>query len=375
MKLVNYFFPVILLSLLISCGQPDKTKQLADLKKKQAEITDQITQLEKEIAASGSANQTENLDIKPVETELIALAPFRHFIEVQGTVSADEEIFVASESAGTIKKLNIKEGDMVRAGQILAEIDSDILNNTLQEVETNYELAKTMYERQKRLWEQKVGSEMQYLQAKSNKESLEKRMETLKKQIEMTKVKSPITGTVENVPVKSGQLVQPGSPIAYIINFSKVKVKAEVAESYSTKVKSGIEVLIGFPDIQKEISSKISFASKFINPVNRTFSIEVRLNPGEIEYRANMVAVIKMNDYSNLKAISIPENYIQNSKTGQYVYIVEPSGNQFIAKRQPITVGQTYNGVTEIMTGLKEGDKVISRGIQSITEGQFISFK
>jgi len=375
MRIIRFLMPVAALLILISCSKPDKTQQLAELKKQQADIAAQIIQLEKELAASGAQGTAENADVKPVETVVIGTAPFRHFIEVQGTVSADDEIFVASESAGSIKKLLVKEGDVVKSGQILAEIDSDILNKTLEEVETGYDLAKTVYERQKRLWEQKVGSEIQYLQARNNKESLEKRMETLKKQIDMTKVKAPISGTVEEVPVKLGQLVMPGSPIAHVMNFSRVKVKAEVAEAYSVKIKPGINVLVGFPDIGKEVDSKISFAGKSINPVNRTFLVEVRLNQGEIEYRNNMVSVIKINDYINPKAVAVPENYIQTSKTGQYVYVAEKSGEQFQAKRRAVTSGMSYNGITEITSGLNEGDRVISKGIQTLMEGQAISFK
>jgi RND family efflux transporter MFP subunit len=313
-------------------------------------------------------------DIKPVEISTIAISNFDHYIEVQGTVKADDEVIVPSEMAGTITHIYVKEGDFVKAGQVLADVDSDILKKSLDEVKTGYELANTVYERQKRLWDQKVGSEIQFLQAKSNKESLENRMATVQEQIAKTKIKSPISGSIEEVPVKVGQMAAPGSPVARVVNFSNVKVKADLAESYSSKVKVGNSVFIHFPDVNEDILSKISFTGSYINPTNRTFSIEVPLKPGNVEYRVNMVAVVKINDYKNPQAISIPVNIIQNSRNGKYVYLAKASGNNFIAAKQTVEVGQIYNGMAEIVSGLTQGDKIISQGYQTINNGQIVTF-
>jgi len=361
----------VLTVLFFSCNQPDKKQQLAELKKKQQEIAAQISQLETELIAEGyTAGKKES---KPVEISTISPSHFDHYIEVQGSVKADDEVIVPSEMAGTIKKVNVTEGDFVKAGQILAEIDSEILNKTLQEVKSSYELAKTVFERQQRLWDQKVGSEIQYLQAKSSKEALETRLASIEEQILKTKIKTPIGGTVEEVPVKVGQMAAPGSPVARVVNFSNVKVVADLAESYSSDVKVGNDVVIHFPDVNEDIISKISFTGKYINPVNRTFGIEVPLKQGKVEYRVNMVAVVKINDYQNLQAITVPVNIIQNSKNGKYVFVVKQNGNDLVAAKQVVEVGQVYNGLAEITYGLTSGDKVISQGYQTVNDGQIVT--
>jgi len=368
----KFLFFSLMALLAFSCSQPDKKQQLDELKKKQQEIVSQIEKIETELKAEGSNGA--KVESKPVEISTVSISNFDHYIEIQGTVTADDEVIVPSEMGGTITKIFVNEGDMVKKGQVLAELDSDILKKSLDEVNTSYELAKTVFERQQRLWDQKVGSEIQYLQAKSNKESLENRMATIQEQIARTKIKSPISGSIENVPVKVGQLAGPGSPVAMVVNFSSVKVEAELAESYSSKVKVGNPVVINFPDDNQNIDSKISFTSKYINPVNRTFTIEVPLKPGNVVYRVNMVAVVKINDYQNPAAISVPVNVIQNSKTGKYVFLAKASGSNFVASKQVVEIGQIYDGKAEIISGLSAGDKIISQGYQMVNDGQIVTF-
>lgn len=360
----------VMTMLFFACGQSGKEQQLAELKKKQQEIAAQISALETELKAEGFTMGKK--ESKPVEILTIMPSNFNHFIEVQGSVEADDEVVVSSEMAGTIKKVNVKEGDFVKAGQTLAEVDSEILNKSLEEVKSNYELAKTVFERQQRLWDQKVGSEIQYLQAKTNKESLESRIASVEEQILKTRIKSPISGTVEELPVKVGQMAAPGSPVARVVNFSNVKVVADLAESYTSKVKMGNDVVIYFPDVKEEVSSKISFTGKYINPINRTFTIEVPLKPGKVEYRVNMVAVVKINDYQNLQAIAVPINLVQSSRTGKFVYLIKQSGDQQVATKQHVEIGRIYNGLAEITVGLTTGDKIISQGYQMVSEGQSV---
>lgn len=368
----NLIMVSLMAMLAFSCSQPDKKQQLENLKKQQQEIVSQIQKLESELIASGLNDAA--TDSKPVEISTLAISNFDHYIEIQGVVKADDEVIVPSETGGSIVRIFVNEGDFVKSGQILAELDSEILKKSLDEIKTGYEMANTVYERQKRLWDQQVGSEIQFLQAKSNKESLENRMATVQEQIDKTKIKSPISGSVESVPVKVGQMTAPGSPVAMVVNFSKVKVEAELAESYSSKVKVGNEVVVHFPDVAKDIDSKISFTSKYINPVNRTFTIEVPLKQGDVEYRVNMVAVVKINDYKNPAAISVPVNVIQNARNGKFVFLAKPSGSNFVASKQAVEVGQIYDGMAEITSGLAVGDKIISQGYQMVNDGQIVTF-
>jgi RND family efflux transporter MFP subunit len=362
----NLLYVIGLSLFLISCGSSDKKAQLDKLKKQHDALSEQIKTLETEIAKEGGAVVN-----KIVQVSLTEAKPqeFNHYIEVQGKVDGDENVNVSAKSMGVITYIFVKEGDNVRKGQVLAQIDDQVLQQSLLELKTQLTFATNIYDKQKNLWDQKIGSELQYLTAKNTKESLEGRMSTLIDQIDMSKIKSPINGTVEESPMKVGQLISPGFTAFRVVNFSKIKVVAEVAEAYTAKVRQNNKVKINFPDLNEEIDANIRFTSRYINPINRTFMVEARVNPGKLEFRANMVAVLKINDYSSPTAIVLPVNIIQTSNNEKFVYIVEDKAGKQTAKKQLVKVGQTYNGNVEILEGIKEGNKVITSGFQDLEDG------
>jgi RND family efflux transporter MFP subunit len=234
--------------------------------------------------------------------------------------------------------------------------------------------ATTMYNKQKNLWDQKIGSEVQYLTAKNNKEMLETSVKTLEETVALSRITSPINGTVEEIPLRVGQAVPMTGPAVRVINFNTVKVVAELAEAYASRVNSGDVVKIYFPDIKEEIDAKLSFSSKYINPVNRTFQVEARLNVQANNFKANMIAVVKINDYNAPQAIAIPINSIQKSSDGQFIFLAKEEKGKKVARKQPITIGLVYNGLAEIKSGLTAGDKVITIGYQDLFDGQSIQY-
>ena len=306
----------------------------------------------------------------------IKAGEFKHYLEVQGKIDGDQNVAVSPKMLGVITAIDVKEGDVVRTGQVLAHIDDAVLMQSLAALDTSLAFYTNLYYKQKRLWDQKIGSEVQYLSAKNNMESYQNLIKSTKEQIAMAKIISPIDGTVEDIPIKVGQTVSPGVTTAFrVVNLAKIKVMADIAEAYSAKVKTGNTVQISFPDLDKEITSKVSFASKFINTTNRTFSVEVKLDNNAEEYRANMIAVVKINDYSADSAIIVPVNVIQKMNGASYIYIaVKGKTNNYNAKKVEVKSGQTYNGYTEILDGLKEGDKLITVGYQNLEDGQPLKF-
>jgi RND family efflux transporter MFP subunit len=274
--------------------------------------------------------------------------------------------------AGSITAVFVKEGDQVRKGQILAQIDNSIIQQQIASTKQQLDFATNLYNKQKALWDQQIGSEVQYLTAKNNKENLEKALLTLNEQVEMTRIKSPINGSVEEVNLKVGQMASPGLPAVRVVNFSTVKVVAEIAEAYAPKVSVGDKVIVFFPDFNTEIASQIRFTSKYINPVNRTFQSEVRLGPSKVEYRANMMAVVKINDYRNPSAFAVPITLIRDSQSGKFIYVAKEENGKLVARRLPVTVGSTYNGLAEITTGIATGDKIITTGFNSLIDGELI---
>ncbi len=357
---------------IISCGS-DKKSKLDKLKLKYNDMAVQIKDLEKEIAKDEGKSIDKVAEV--VVTDL-KKTNFDHYLEVQGRIDGEENISVSPKMMGVVTEIDVKEGQDVSKGQVLARVDDAVLRQQLVTLDSSLVFVTNLYNKQKKLWEQKIGSEVQYLTAKNNKESVENGIKSLKEQMDMSNIVSPINGTIEEIPIKVGQSVTPGVTTAFrVVNLSKVKVVADIAEAYSAKLKTGNIVKIGFPDLDKEITTKISFTSKFINTLNRTFFVEARLEDNNDEsYRANMVAVVKVNDYHADSAITVPINVIQKIGGDNFVYKAEKSANKFVARKVKVSIGQSYNGNTEILDGLKEGDKLITVGYQNLEDGQALKF-
>lgn len=298
---------------------------------------------------------------------------FSHYIEVQGKVDGDQNVVANPKAPGVVTQILVNVGDQVSKGQVLAQLDDQVLSQTMKELKLSLEFVTDLYNKQKNLWDQKIGSEVQYLSAKNNKESLENKIKTFQEQLDMYKISSPISGSIEEIGIKVGQMVSPGMMVPFrVINFSKVKVVADVSEGYSDKIKKGNEIIIKFPDLNKEIRAKVDFASRFINPVNRTFLIESYLNPSEMEFRANMLATIQIKDYVSTGVYKLPINLILSSETDKYVFVAKKQGETWIAKKQTVKIGQTYNGIAEIKSGLVDGDKVLTSGLLELEDGDLV---
>jgi len=359
------------LFLMLACSNPDKKAQLEKLKKQHDQIASQISALEKELKTSDKTQAT-IVSIQPLIAQ-----PFDHYIEVQGRIDGNENIGVSPRTAGVVTRVIVKEGDFVKKGQVLAELDADVLKRNLSDLQSQLTFVTNLYDKQKALWDQKIGSEVQYLTAKNNKESVENKIASLRDQISMSSITSPIDGTVEDIPIKVGQLAVAGVPSFRVINFAKVKAVADVGEAYSSKIKTGDQVKIFLPDFNDELQENVTFASKFINLTNRTFTVEVELPPSpNMLYRANMIAVIRIKDYSNASTIAVSQNFIQSSKDeGLFVYLAKEENGKKVARKSFIKTGITYNGLTEVLGGLKDGDKLITAGYKDLYDGQVIDYK
>lgn len=371
--LVSLSFIVVAAITLSACGggEPkDKSAQLAALKEQKSQLEAQIAQLEKEVGAqAGAAQRLHTVALTELQPQV-----FRHYIDLQGRVDAEDNVPVTSKMPGVLSKVLVKNGDMVKKGQLLARIDDDVMLKGLAELELQLKTAEDIYNRQKGLWDQKIGTEVQFIQAKANKEALEQRIITTKEQMQQSYVYAPISGTVDMVMLKAGQAISPGMPLCSIINLSQLKIVGNVTEAYAAKVKEGYPVQVFFPDLNREVSSRVTYVSKTINPTNRTFSVECSLPAGS-DYRANMIAVVKIIDYQNPNAIVIPVNLIQTGSEGDFVLTAEKSGdNRAAVKKAVIRQGSNYNGMVEIKDGLKKGDWVISTGFQDVNNGETVAF-
>jgi membrane fusion protein (multidrug efflux system) len=371
------FILSILTIAMAACHPDNKKAQLEALTKQESELRSNMQELQ--VKLDTIQEQKKRLDVDsaaqkafPVTVTSLKAEIFRNFIDVQGKVDADENVAISTEIPGTITKINVKVGDEVTSGEVLAETDSRAISQQISDLQTNMELVNQLYEKQKNLWDQKIGTEIQYLQAKTNKESIGKKMAALQEQLRMSKIISPISGNVDAVDIKLGQTVAPGMAAIRVINYSNLKVKADVAESYASKIKKGTDVIVRFPDINDSVIAKVSFVSHAINVSSRTFNVEVLLD-GKKEYHPNMIARLSINDYQSAKPVLVvPINVILKDENGaSFVFLA--NGN--VAKKQIVTVGKQYNGKSEIISGLNPGDQLISSGGDLLNDGDPIVYK
>jgi RND family efflux transporter MFP subunit len=289
---------------------------------------------------------------------------FTSYVEVQGVIDADENVVANAEVPGIITAIYVVAGQQVKKGQILAQLDNKVLQQQILQVQSQVDLANSLFQRQKNLWDQKIGTEVQFLQAQSNRDVALKQLSALKAQSSMYKISSPINGVLDQMDLKVGQSIQPGTQGIRVVNLSKLKVKADVAESYSERVKQGDRVIVTIPGASDSLITTITYASKVIEPTSRSYKVEVKL-PTRLDLKPNMTAVLRIVDYEKKDAIVLPIKAVHQSENGEYVFVAKDN----IAKRVQITIGNSYQGSVEIVSGVVAGDQVVVEGTENIEEG------
>ncbi|WP_136667677.1 efflux RND transporter periplasmic adaptor subunit [Flavobacterium sp. H122] len=355
-----------------SIDQLIETKNTVELKSKRASLQADLAKIDAALATLEKKS-----DEALVETIVVKDTVFNHYVEIQGSVDTQQNVLIQPEMGGALVVLNVKAGQSVSKGQLLGRVDDAGMSQQLASIQTQHELAKTTYERQKRLWDQKIGSEIQYLQAKTQMVSLAKSINQMKAQIAKTEIRAPFSGVIDEVFVERGQVVSANPQgLMRIVNLSQMYVRTDVPEIYVGKVKVGTSVETDITSIGKTYMGKVRQVAKNINPANRSFGIEVSVPNPEGLLRPNQVAKLKIVDYSNASAITVPTNVIQQDANGtKYVYVVNnANGKNGIAKKVLVKAGQNTNNSTEILSGLNAGDIVVSEGANTVSEGMKLTF-
>jgi len=365
-------FAILSVLLITACAPQDKQARLGKLERQRDNINQQIEKLKTEIGREGGSEVREE-KITYVAVQQVNLSPFKHFIKVQGTVESDNNILIPAQTSGLVEKIHVAEGDKVSRGQLLAELDGAIIERSVAEVENSLDLAQTIFERQERLWEKNIGSEIEYLRAKNNKENLEKKLETLHEQHKLTKITSPINGTVDNIMIKEGEMAAAGRGTIRIVQLSQLKITASVSENYISHVKRKDNVHVAVPVIGREYDLTIDAVSQVIDPDNRTFEIEIKIPSGEKDLRPNMLSVVTINDYTNPQALVVPQNIIQKTGSQKFMFAALEKDGQWTAQKRIIQAGVNYGDAVEVREGIEEGDFVITFGFQNLADGQRIS--
>ena len=371
--------------LIISCGSKNSkstekilaTNDYTLIQKRKGEIKTQINDLKFELNRLDNVIEKIDTDKNLFLVSAIKLKPkkFSHYLNFQGSLDTDQNVVIYPELPGLLKNIYVKQGDKVKKGQIIAKISDNGLTDQLEQLKLQRNLAKTTFERQKKLWDQKIGSEIQYLQAETNFKGLEKKISQMRDQEGKTRILAPFDGTIDDVIADIGSNLAPGlTPILRIINIEQMKVSAEIPEIHIPYIKQNKNVKIYVPILDKQILGKISSVGNFINPNNRSFSIEIKLLNKSNELKPNMTVSLEINDYQNKSAILIPSKDILEDEEGNfYVYkLVIDSNENYKSNKVMIQKGKSYNNMTEIKSGLKENDLIINDGLRQVEDGQIV---
>ena len=379
----NIFTLLIFALLILSCSG-DKNKSVEDI------IATENLELirKKKTELDASAKEISN-QLKQIEAKIKILDPqekiplittfeaketvFTHYLELQGSVSTKQNIIIYPEFSGVLSHLYVKKGQRVSKGQILAKIDDGGLSQQLSQLKIQTALAKTTFERQERLWNQKIGSEIQFLQAKATSEAQEQAVSQLQNQVSKTVVRAPFGGTIDDVISEQGSVIVPGqSALFRIVNLQDMYIETDVPERYISEVVTGKDVQVDFTVLNKQMDAKVRQSGNFINPANRTFKVEIAVDNKDKTIKPNLTAKLKINDYTNDKAILIPQSIIsENAEGQQYVYTISDKvENKGKAKRMIIETGKTQGDLIEVLTGLENGSEIVDEGARSVKDGQ-----
>ena len=368
-------FYIGLLSLVLGCNTaPKESKSLNDLKTQKTDLVNQLNNISAKLKSVEIA--ISDLDtLKGLVTVTSFKAEekiFNHYIEVQGVVKADKAIELRAEMGGTVTAVLIKQGQKVTKGQVLATLESSVIDSSVLQLKTQLDLATTTYERQARLWEQKIGSEIQFLQIKSQKEGLENSLNSLKAQARKMKIIAPFSGTIDQVFAKTGELISPQTPFLRLVNLDNVYIESEITETYLKSISKGTMALLSFSSIDISFEAKITQVGNFINPSNRSFKTRIDVKNNNNELKANLLADIKINDF-NASGIVIPSKVIQKDRNGKtFVYTLEAEEANYKVIKTFVKDSNSYNNFSYISEGLNSKSTLVDKGARLVKNGDIV---
>jgi membrane fusion protein (multidrug efflux system) len=372
----NILLTILITATLAACSSSQTDGDLASKKKaletarsEMSALKDKITKLEAEISKEDPEFAKQNNKAILVSAFVVEKDKFEHTVTLRGAVDSRKNVLISAQMGGEIQKIYVKEGQRVSQGQLLIALNADMIRSSIADLKSSLELANTVYEKQAKLWEQKIGTEIQYLQAKNNKESLEHKLATANAQLDQALVKAPFSGTIDQLPVNEGEVAAPGLPLVRLVSQDNMYIAADASERFIGKFKVGDKVDIYFPAFDKHVTSSIASVGQVINPENRTFVVEVTLPRVDFVTKPNQVAVLEIRDYVSEATLSVPTRIIQSDIDGKFIYVVDDRGGRLVAKKVHIVAGISSSTKTEIVSGLEGTEQIVDEGFRDLTEG------
>jgi RND family efflux transporter MFP subunit len=367
---------IVLAAVLVACNQSPEDMRIEELTEKRDSLKEakddlmvELEKIEKELSKRDSTE-----DFTEVTSMVVRPSTFHHYFTVQASLEATKNAQIYPESQGRVISIRKQEGDRLNKGDIIIQLDTELIEKNIAEVQTNLDLAKDVFQRQERLWEKNIGSEMQFLEAKNRKEQLENSLATLREQKNKALVRAPFTGVLDKIVPKVGEMANPAMPVARVVNLEEVYLTADVSERYMGRIDVGDSVRVTFSDIDT-VKTVISRIGNYIDPANRSFEITVQVPNKGKKLKPNMLAEVKINDYTLESALTIPSSIVQQDTRGnKFVYVAKDSSNEegTIVEKKVVEPGKYYEGNMVVLSGLSAGDEVLDKGSRKVVDGQTV---
>ncbi|TVQ11294.1 MAG: efflux RND transporter periplasmic adaptor subunit [Bacteroidetes bacterium] len=377
-KITLFFVMLTLIFAASSCQEEEKSdtglirEKISGYNEQIVELNQKISDLERELEALGET--TQNRVRTPVTLTTLGYEPFDHYFRINAKAEAIREAMISPETNGQITSIEVEKGQEVRRGQVLARLNVSVIENNIAEAKTSLQLSQTVYNRQKNLWEQEIGSEMQYLEARNNYESLQSRLKSLESQLEMAVMRAPFDGIVDEIFAKEGELAMPGSRVMQVINLDQLYINADVSETFLPVVGRGDKVILrfdAFPGYEEWVP--IHRLGNVINPENRTFRLQVRINNPNKQFKPNMMASMGIRSFSTDQALVVPSILIKQDVQGHFLFVARENEEGILeASKIYIERGRSGEGKTMIESGIEPGDRIINQGHNRVSDGTLI---
>lgn len=376
----KYFIFSLSALVLAACSPNDPAKKLEQLKAEKDKVHAELALLQsQEDSLQREIDKIKNQldsskEVAKAQVKVLTLqsSSFSHSVEIQGLVYSDNNVTLAAENGGKVLKVYVKEGDNVAKGQKLADLDGGILESQLAELNTRLELAEQTYKKQDALWKKRIGTEMQYLQAKNNYEALKNQKNTLMQQVSKFHLTAPFSGIIDEVFLREGEVSAPGMPAIRLVNLNNIEVKADVSEKYVGAFKRGDKVRVYFPALQDTVETAITAVGNVINPNNRTFTLHIALDNKNQIYKPNLLALIEAADFRAAEAISVPAKLVQTEGTRKFVFLAVQQDSNMVAQERTIETGPNAKGQILVSSGLNAGDQVVTEGYLNLENGDLL---
>lgn len=377
MKTKLLLISVMIMSIFMSCESKDELKELqsqldskkillSTLKLEVRDLQTKIDELDTDKVNKGIA----------VNVKKLTPLKFEHFFHANGSFEAVDYAYISPETSGQITKILVKEGSKVKKGQVLAKLNTDILENTIREVNTALELSTTVFKKQEELWNKKIGSELDYLRAKNEKQRMHDQLKTLQSQLDMAIITSPINGIVDNIEPNVGEIAMPGQLMMQVVNLDVFYLNVEISESYLPYLSPGDDVsinLMAYGDYN--IDGSIHRIANIINPENRSFKVTIKVKNVNSMIKPNMLAEVKFRDFKSEAALVVPSIIVKKDFKGNYLFVTDKADGKIIAKKTYVETGKSRANETMIVSGLKPNDQIIVGGYNKVVEGSLLSIK